>query len=296
MRRFSKPSLLTTRSLWTLGYLSALVAGAARPSLSVAQEPDRRTRGSNRGRVRREHPLAADLDWMQTARVFLIDAYEPPFAAKLEFDAKALAETMAHMNANTVRIATMGKYALIPGVRFTPHPELGSRDILAETIAACKPRGIRVVPYVSTGHKLAWTMVTRDYPEYAQRTSPGGGPARSHMFVGEDHGTVCWNTPYRQAYLDLVERLVRDYDIDGIYFDTGPPATSGPDVACAIATAAATDSAKRPAWSCRGTKKTPTTRPRNSPRSTATAPGTRTRWPKSLARCASWSSRTRTSR
>jgi hypothetical protein len=162
---------------------------------------------------------AADFDWMQTARVFLIDAYEPPFAERLEYDAKALAKTMAQMNVNTVRIATMGKYALIPGVRFSPHPELGKRDILAETIAACKPLGIRVVPYVSTGHKLAWTMVTRDHPEYAQRTTPGGPPARSKMFAGEDHGTVCWNTPYRQAYMDLVERLVRDYAIDGIYFD-----------------------------------------------------------------------------
>ena len=164
--------------------------------------------------------LAADFAWIQIARVFLIDAYEPPFATKLEYDAKALAETMVQMNANTVRIATMGKYALIQGVRFTAHPELGNRDILAETIAASKSRGIRVVPYISTGHKLAWTMVTRDHPEYAQRTRPGGGPARSHMFVGEDHGTVCWNTPYRQAYLDLVEHVVRDYNIDGIYFDT----------------------------------------------------------------------------
>ena len=162
---------------------------------------------------------AADTSWMQNARVFLIDAYEPPFATKLEFDADALAETMVRMNANTVRIATMGKYALIPGVRFSPHPELGKRDILAETIAACKPRGIRVVPYISTGHKLAWTMVTKDYPDYAQRTIPGGGPDRSHFFVGEDHGTVCWNGPYRQAYLDLVEHVVRDYDIDGLYFD-----------------------------------------------------------------------------
>jgi hypothetical protein len=162
---------------------------------------------------------AADAGWMQTARVFLIDAYEPPFATRLEYDADALADTMVRMNANTVRISTMGKYALIPGVRFTPHPELGPRDILAETIAACKPRGIRVVPYISTGHKLAWTMVTRDHPEYAQRATPGGGPARSHFFVGEDHGTVCWNTPYRQAYLDLVEHVVRDYDIAGIYFD-----------------------------------------------------------------------------
>ena len=159
-------------------------------------------------------------DWMQTARVFLIDAYEPPFVVGLEYDATALADTMVRMNANTVRIATMGKYALIPGVRFTPHPDLGGRDILAETIAACKPRGIRVVPYISTGHKLAWTMVTRDYPEYAQRTRPGGGPARSFMYTGEDHGTVCWNTPYRQAYLELVEKVVRDYDIDGIYFDS----------------------------------------------------------------------------
>jgi hypothetical protein len=172
------------------------------------------------GVVRPSFAAAADIGWMQTARVFLIDAYEPPFATKLEFDAKALAETMAQMNANTVRIATMGKYALIQGVRFSLHPELGNRDILAETIAACKPRGIRVVPYISTGHKLAWTMVTRDHPEYAQRTKPGGGPARSHFFVGEDHGTVCWNTPYRQAYMDLVERAVRDYDIDGMYFDS----------------------------------------------------------------------------
>ena len=37
---------------------------------------------------------AADLEWMQTARVFLIDAYEPPFATRLEFDARALIETM----------------------------------------------------------------------------------------------------------------------------------------------------------------------------------------------------------
>jgi hypothetical protein len=163
---------------------------------------------------------AEDLTWIRTARVFLVDAYQPPFAPELEYDAQALARTMTDMHANTVRIATMGKYATIQGVRFSTHPDLGKRDLLAETIAAARPRGIRVVPYISTGHKLAWSMVTRDYPEYAQRTRPGGGPSRDHMFVGEDHGTVCWNTPYRQAYLDLVEHVVRDYDIDGLYFDT----------------------------------------------------------------------------
>jgi hypothetical protein len=162
-------------------------------------------------------------DWLQTARVFLIDAYYPPMAPEMEFDAEALAETMKAMNVNTVRMATMGKYATIQGVRFTRHPDQGERDLLAEMISACKPRGIRIVPYISTGHKLAWSMVTEDYPEYAQRTRPGGGPQRSHMFVGEDHGTICWNTPYRQAFMNLVEHVVRDYDVAGVYFDTWRP-------------------------------------------------------------------------
>ena len=58
-------------------------------------------------------------DWLQTARVFLIDAYYPPMAPEMEFDAEALAATMEAMNVNTVRMATMGKYATIQGVRFT---------------------------------------------------------------------------------------------------------------------------------------------------------------------------------
>jgi hypothetical protein len=162
-------------------------------------------------------------DWLNTARIFLIDAYQPPFAPKLEFDAEKLAQTMQEMHANVVRMSTMGKYATVQGIRFSTHPDQGNRDLLAEMIAACKPRGIRVIPYISTGHKLAWSMVTRDYPDYAQRTSPGGGPERDHMYVGEDMGAVCWNTTYRQAYLDYVTHIVRDYDIDGIYFDSWMP-------------------------------------------------------------------------
>jgi len=64
-------------------------------------------------------------DWLQTVRVFLIDAYYPPMAPEMEFDAEALAETMEAMNVNTVRMATMGKYATIQGVRFTRHPDQG---------------------------------------------------------------------------------------------------------------------------------------------------------------------------
>jgi hypothetical protein len=156
---------------------------------------------------------------MRTARVVLFDAYQYPFAPRLEFDAEAVAKTLADMHVNAIRFPSIGKYATIQGVRFSRHPDQGGRDLLAEMIAAAKPRGIHVIVYIGTGHKVAWSMVTRDYPEYAQRTRPGGGPDRNHFFVGEDHGTVCWNTPYRKAYLEMVEHIVRDYDIDGVYFD-----------------------------------------------------------------------------
>lgn len=162
-------------------------------------------------------------DWLKTARVFLIDAYQPPFVPELEYNAELLAETMADMHANILRFGTMGKFATIQGVRFSTHPDQGDRDLLQETIDACKPKNIRVIPYISTGHKLAWSMVTRDYPEYAHQASPGGLPERLQMMIGEDHGTVCWMTPYRQAFFDLVEHVVRDYDVEGMYFDTWRP-------------------------------------------------------------------------
>jgi putative glycosyl hydrolase-like family 6 (GHL6) protein/glycosyl hydrolase family 42 (putative beta-galactosidase) len=165
----------------------------------------------------------AQYGWLNTARVFLIDAYQPPFAPKLEFDAEKIARTMQEMHVNVVRMSTMGKYATVQGIRFPVHPDQGNRDLLAEMIAACKPRGIKVIPYISTGHKLAWSTVTEKYPDYAQRIKPGGGPRRDHMYVGEDMGTVCWNTSYRQAYLDYVTHVAKDYDISGIYFDTWRP-------------------------------------------------------------------------
>jgi len=54
---------------------------------------------------------ATSQDWVKTARTFLIDAYQYPFAPEMEFDAEAIASVMQEMHVNTVRMATMGKYA-----------------------------------------------------------------------------------------------------------------------------------------------------------------------------------------
>lgn len=167
--------------------------------------------------------LAQNPDWLQTARVFLMDAYQPPFVPELEYDAEAVAEAMEDMHANVLRFGTMGKYTTIQGVRFSTHPDQGERDLLAESIEACKKRGIKVAAYISTGHKVAWSMLQNDYPEYAHISSPGGGPEKLQMMIGEDHGTVCWMTPYKDAYMDLVEHVIRDYDVAAMYFDAWTP-------------------------------------------------------------------------
>jgi len=135
--------------------------------------------------------LPAQMKWIQSARTFLVDAYAYPFAPDFEFDARALAETMQDVHANVVRMATSGSYALIQGVRFTPHPALKGRDLLAEVIAACKPRGIRVVPYISAGNTLTWPMLQHDYPQYGQIVRPGGGLYHMPYGAGEVRGTVC---------------------------------------------------------------------------------------------------------
>ena len=157
----------------------------------------------------------ADFEWLRNARIFILDAFAYPLAPKIEFDADKLAATMADMHADTLRVATSGNYWLIPGTQFATAPDLGDRDILAESVAACKPRGIRVVPYVRTGGGVAAEIVN---PDWAYRDKPDG-----HIPVWWDLGSrrsaFCWNTGYRQAFYGLIEKLVTDYDIDGIYFD-----------------------------------------------------------------------------
>ena len=152
--------------------------------------------------------------WLRHARVFLLDAYTYPLFPSIEFDAERLAETMREMHADTLRVATSGHYFLIPKTPFSTAPGLGNRDILAECIKACKPRGIRVVPYVRAGGSVTAEIVK---PEWAYRADPQGAIPVT-WDLGCRMSVLCWNTPYRQAFYELVEKIAA-YDIDAIYFD-----------------------------------------------------------------------------
>jgi hypothetical protein len=157
----------------------------------------------------------SDFDWLSSARIFILDGYTYPLYPKIRFDAEKLANTMLDMHADTLRVATSGNYYLIGGTQFQTAPDLGDRDILAECVAACKPRRIRVVPYIRTGGGLAAETVK---PEWAYRVNPRGDiPVRWDL--GARRSALCWNTAYRQAFYDLIDKVVSRYDIDGIYFD-----------------------------------------------------------------------------
>ena len=167
------------------------------------------------GSARAQATLDNNFAWLRHARVFLLDAYTYPLYPNIEFDAERLAATMQEMHADTLRVATSGHYWLVPDTPFSTAPGLGNRDILAECIKACKRRGIRVVPYVRAGGSAAAEIVK---PEWAYRADPQG-TIPVEWDLGCRMSTFCWNTSYRQAFYELVEKIA-SYDIDAIYFDS----------------------------------------------------------------------------
>lgn len=159
-------------------------------------------------------------DWIRHARIFILDGYTYPLYPKIEFDAEKYAEMMTDMHANAVRIITSYTTgAVIPGTEFKVSPCLGNRDLLAECISASKPKGIKVIAYLGTGNTIDTSLIDR---EWAQRISPEG-IVSCYRDVGVIVNPTCWNTKYRQAYYDFVRHIMKNYDIDGIFFDAWVP-------------------------------------------------------------------------
>lgn len=159
-------------------------------------------------------------DWISHALIFILDGYTYPLYPKIEFDAEKYAEMMTDIHANAVRIITSYTTgAVIPGTEFKVSPCLGNRDLLAECISACKPKGIKVIAYLGTGNTIDTSLID---PEWTQRISPEG-IVSCYRDVGVIVNPTCWNTKYRQAYFDFVRHIMKNYDIDGIFFDAWVP-------------------------------------------------------------------------
>jgi hypothetical protein len=159
--------------------------------------------------------------WIQQSRTLLIDAYWPPLNPILEFDAEKLIQTAQNVNGNAIRFGTIGKYALIQNDFIPLHPELGERDLLAETIEAAKGTDIKIIAYVAVGHGLPRSLIQNQRPDWRFLMDDGGIQDGVRHFGGELVAPVCTFGQYRDDILSFIEHLVDDYNIDSLYLD-GP--------------------------------------------------------------------------
>lgn len=158
-------------------------------------------------------------DWLRRSRTLLYDAYWPPFHPRLAYDPAHGVATAQAMQADAIRFGTIGKWALFPSAHMPHHPELGGRDLLAETVAAAHAAGIRVVGYVPVAHGLPEAVVATK-PGWAFVLDDGRAPAPIRHFAAPALVPVCPFGPYREAILAIAREVV-DHQVDALYLD-GP--------------------------------------------------------------------------
>ncbi|HEV2122269.1 MAG TPA: alpha-amylase family protein, partial [Chloroflexota bacterium] len=133
-----------------------------------------------------------------------------------EFDADAFVETLRQARVNSITCFAKGHhgYSYYPtrvGVR---HPHL-TRDLLGEQVEACHRAGIRVPAYVS----VVWDEHTAaTHQEWLQVNREGQEVGRKPL---ETRGWrwLCMNTAYVDYVAAQTEEVLRDYPVDGVFFD-----------------------------------------------------------------------------
>lgn len=158
--------------------------------------------------------------WLRTSRTMLYDAYWPPFHPTLAYDPVEAVATAHRMGADTIRFGSIGKWALYPSAVMPQHPQLGGRDLLAETIAQAHAVGIRVVGYVPVAHGLPAEVVAAR-PGWAFVGEDGRQPPGQLHFAAPAVVPVCPFGPYRDDIIAIIREVVFGHDVDGLYLD-GP--------------------------------------------------------------------------
>jgi len=166
--------------------------------------------------------MRSNHQWIRRARIFEIEPYEPPFWPNIDFDAKKLLDVARKYHANAIYFGSAGKWAVFPNEFFPPHPQLGERDLLDETIAEAHARNVRVIAYIPVGHIIPDDNILTHHPEWMYHPSPEGDDPGTRHHGGGPHRHVCFNTPYRDAILGFIAQVV-DHDIDAIFTDSACP-------------------------------------------------------------------------
>ena len=158
-------------------------------------------------------------DWFPLGRALIVEGYGPPLYPKIEFDAKKCREIIRDLGANVIRFPPIGYYAYYQTNYFPMHPDLNGRDLLQEMIDAVKGDHVKVVPYIPIGHPTLLSVISRKHPDWMARDS-SGRPFTTMIHMGYERLVgLCLNSPYREAIRNVVNEIVANYEIDGIYID-----------------------------------------------------------------------------
>jgi Hypothetical glycosyl hydrolase 6 len=157
------------------------------------------------------------------SRQIHLDFHTSPLIRDLlsEWDADAFADTMARAHVNSVTVFAKCHHGMsyYPTEIGTPHPALGSRDLLGEMIAALRKRGIRAPIYLTVGweERLAF-----QHPEWRQVRYDG---RHARVESGGANSQAGWSfmSYLHPDYLERIRCEVREitarYPVDGLFFD-----------------------------------------------------------------------------
>ncbi len=155
--------------------------------------------------------------WFETSfRRLLVDMHIPDWNDEFlrDFSPEKYAEMMELAKVDTAEIyagSCLGLCYWPTKVGF-PHKQLHGRDLLGETIEACRRRGINVQIYLNV-----WSRAAHDaHPEWRIRLSDGKGTVEHYDYR---FGQCCPNTGFGQYFLDLLDELNSRYECPGFWID-----------------------------------------------------------------------------
>ena len=114
-----------------------------------------------------------------------------------------------------LRFPAVSQYALYPTKHYPVHPELGERDLLKETIVACRKRGIKVISYVAVNVSVWPEDLQGEAAQWLSRDA-SGRPVAGSMFSldgQEKYLRMCLLSPFAERIKALVEEIARDKNI-----------------------------------------------------------------------------------
>lgn len=135
-----------------------------------------------------------------------------------DFDVDKFAETLAKAHVTYVNVFAQCNqgFCYYPTKIGKVYPGL-TRDLLGETVRACRLRGIGVTAYFNAGICVAQLM---EHPEW-RKVDQNGENTRPHT-VGDDEDLIyrsCFNTGYYEFLKSVIREVVDNYNVDGIFCD-----------------------------------------------------------------------------